>query len=75
MKMAKTPILFLSGNCSFHNTGIGRQKIKKSVATPIALCAKINCVISAVSAGPEAASGVCPGFGIVRIAKATNTPQ
>ena len=68
MKIAKTPIFFFSGSCNFHTTGIGRQKIKKSVATPIEPCVVPKGMSLAVSTESIAASWLCPGFGIDRIA-------
>ena len=56
MKIAKTPIFFLGGSCNFHTTGIGRQKIKKSLATLTAPCVMPNGMSLAVSTESIAAS-------------------
>lgn len=64
IKMARIPIFFLRGCCSFQSTGIGSDKTRKSLKTLMLPCVIANGISIAVSVDVIEASPLCPGFGM-----------
>ena len=64
MNMAKIPIFFPLGCCSFQSTGMGSTRMRKSVKTLILPCVIASGMSIATSVDVMEASAVCPGFGM-----------